>query len=94
MLSQLRRLLRFAAPRQIVRAGDGHPGHLPQPTRHPRRILQMTNAHRDVQPLVNQVQVAIVEDHFNLHLRIPVKKRHHHRCHMLTPELHRRGNTQ
>ncbi|MNM60032.1 hypothetical protein D3C81_713020 [compost metagenome] len=54
----------------------------------------MADAHRHVQPLVDQIQVAIVEHHFNLHLRIKIEKRHDHRCHVLAPELHRRGNAQ
>ena len=58
----------------------------------------MTDAHRDIQPFVNQIEIAIVQHHFDLHLRVIIEKCHHHRRHhrrhVPAAELHRRSNAQ
>lgn len=54
----------------------------------------MANAHRDIQPFVDQIEIAIVQHHFDLHLRVVIEKRHHHRRHVAAAELHRRSNAQ
>ena len=85
---------RGSPQRAVSRAGDRHPADLPQPPRHARRVLQMANAHRDIQPFVDQIEIAIVQHHFDLHLRVVIEKRHHHRRHVAAAELHRRSNAQ
>ncbi len=54
----------------------------------------MTDAHRDIQSFVNQIEIAIVQHHFDLHLRVVIEKRHHHRRHVAATELHRRSDAQ
>ena len=79
---------------QIRRAGHRHAPHRAHLARHQARAVERADAQRKVDAAVDQVHVAVVEDEFDLDVRIAHQECRHHRRHVAAPEDRRRRHPQ
>src|SRR5512146_417802 len=87
--SQLGWPRRRPAPRQIVWTRNDESAHLPDAPHQKGGIRQCADPHGDVQGLVDEIEIAIVEDQLHLTLRKFTQERGHDRGHVAPAELPR-----
>jgi hypothetical protein len=92
MAGKLLRSCRGSPLRQIDRAGAGHRADRPEPRRDERGIGQAADPHGDVEPLLDQIDDAVDQQHARREPGIRRKKLDHHRQHMQPAEHHGSGH--
>ncbi len=88
------RPLRHAGLGEILRRGDPDPPRLPHPPRHQRAVLQGADAQRDIDAILQQVDIAVRQGEFAGHVEMQGEEFAHQRPDMQPPEHHRRGHHQ
>ncbi len=83
-----------AVPLEIGRARHPQPTHMAHRPRRQRRIGKRTDARRHVDALLDQVDVAVVQQQLDLHARVGIEELRDERRDVAAAELDRRGHAQ
>src|SRR5258708_36729056 len=62
--------------------------------RNQARIRERTDAYREIESLLDEINIAIVQREFDAHVGVLVEERRHDGHHMAAAELYRRSDTQ
>lgn len=89
---KLGRLRRRAMAGDIGGTRHQYPPHLAEAADQQGRIGERADPHRDIEPFLNEIEMAVVEYELDRGLGIGIQEAAHHRRDVAAPELHRGGD--
>jgi hypothetical protein len=81
-MRDIRRCFRLSGLRKVIRTRTEHPANVADTTCNHQRVSQVSDAHREIDALINQIDHSVQQEHVDMCLRVSRQERTKARHHM------------